>query len=121
DYIKEHSETNPDDPFFQYVAYTAPHWPLHAKEEDIAKYKGRFDQGWDRLREERLNRMIDKGIIDPSWKLTDRDPTQPPWENAQEKEWLLRCMEVYAAQIDSMDQGIGRILDALEETNQFDN
>lgn len=121
DYIKQHSRNTPDDPFFQYVAYTAPHWPLHAKEEDIEKYRGRFDKGWDKLREERLERMIDKGIIDPSWKLTDRDPTQPEWDNAENKEWLLRCMEVYAAQIDSMDQGIGRILNALEETNQLDN
>ncbi len=121
DYINQHSKENPEKPFFQYVAYTAPHWPLHAKEEDVSKYKGRFDEGWDRLREERLNRMIEKGIIDPSWRLTDRDPTQPAWEDAKEKEWLSRCMEVYAAQIDSMDQGIGRILDALEETDQLDN
>lgn len=121
DYIKQHKETNPDEPFFQYVAYTAPHWPLHAKDKDIKKYRGRFDAGWDALREERLERMIEKGIIDPSWKLTDRDPTQPPWDDAENKEWFARCMEVYAAQIDSMDQGIGRIIDALDETGELDN
>ena len=120
-YIKEHHQKYPDRPFFLYTAYTAPHWPLHAREEDIAKYKGRFDKGWDKLREERMQRMIEMGILDPSWKLSDRDPTQPAWEDAEHKEWLLRCMEVYAAQIDRMDQGIGRIIRALEETGQLDD
>lgn len=121
DYIKGHAEKENDEPFFQYVAYTAPHWPLHAKEKDIDKYKGRFDQGWDNLREKRLERLVEMGILDENWELTDRDPSQPAWENAQDKEWLQRCMEVYAAQIDNMDQGIGRIIDTLEETNQLEN
>jgi arylsulfatase len=120
-YIREHCREHPDRPFFEYVAYTAPHWPLHAHDEDIAKYKGRFDAGWDDLRAERLRRLVKSGILKDIWKLTDRDPTQPPWDEAQEKAWLLRCMEVYAAQIDRMDQGIGRILDALEQTGQLDN
>jgi arylsulfatase len=64
---------------------------------------------------------VRSGIIHPNWQLTDRDPTQPPWQEAEDREWLLRCMEVYAAQIDRMDQGIGRILAALEETGQIDN
>jgi Arylsulfatase A and related enzymes len=115
-YIRQHKQANPDTPFFQYVAYTAPHWPLHAHDEDIAKYKGRFDAGWDKLREQRLKRLVDDGIIHPNWQLTDRDPTQPPWTEAEHREWTLRCMEVYAAQIDRMDQGIGRIVAALEET-----
>lgn len=120
-FIREHHQASPDKPLFQYVAYTAPHWPLHAHDEDIAKYKGRFDAGWDRLREERLERLVRASIIDRSWMLTDRDPSQPAWANAEEKEWLLRCMEVYAAQIDRMDQGIGKVLAALEETGRFDN
>ncbi len=120
-YIREHESRYPDAPFFQYVAYTAPHWPLHAHEEDIAKYKGRFDAGWDRLREERMQRLIDMGLIDPAWKLTGRDPSQPAWEDADNKVWRLRCMEVYAAQVDRMDQGIGRILEALEETARIDD
>ena len=121
DFIRDHHRQKPDAPFFQYVAYTAPHWPLHAHEEDIAKYKGRFDAGWDKLREERLARLVASGIIHPSWKLTDRDPTQPPWTEVEHREWLLRCMEVYAAQIDRMDQGIGRILGALEETGRLED
>ncbi|MDH3377601.1 MAG: arylsulfatase [Gammaproteobacteria bacterium] len=120
-YIIEHNATSPNRPFFQYVSYTAPHWPLHAHDEDIAKYKGRFDTGWDRLREERMARMVEAGIIDADWKLTDRDPSQPEWNKANDIEWLLRCMEVYAAQVDRMDQGIGRIVQALETTGQLDN
>lgn len=120
-FIRQHKAEKPNAPFFQYVAYTAPHWPLHAHDEDIAKYKGRFDAGWDKLREERLKRLVDDGIIHPNWRLTDRDPTQPPWTDAEQREWTLRCMEVYAAQIDRMDQGIGRILKSLEETGQMDN
>ena len=120
-FVREHRDESPDAPFFMYVAYTAPHWPLHAHEEDIVKYNGRFDAGWDALREERLDRLVKAGIIHPSWQLTDRDPTQPPWTEAERRDWLLRCMEVYAAQIDRMDQGIGRILAALEETGQLDN
>ncbi len=121
DYIREHAQTSADQPFFEYVAYTAPHWPLHAHEEDIAKYKGRFDQGWDQLRADRLERLVQAGVLDKRWPLTDRDPTQPEWNEAGDKAWLLRCMEVYAAQIDRMDQGIGRIVEALKETGQLDN
>jgi arylsulfatase A-like enzyme len=120
-FIREHSKQHAGKPFFQYVAYTAPHWPLHAHDEDIAKYSGRFDKGWDRLREERLQRLVDSGILRDSWPLSDRDPTQPAWDLAKHKEWLLRCMEVYAAQIDRMDQGIGRILKALEDEGQLDD
>jgi arylsulfatase len=120
-YIKDHAKNNPDTPFFQYVAYTSPHWPLHAFEEDIVKYKGRFGDGWDKLRKQRLKRMVDMGIIDSSWQLSDRDPTQPKWEDAKDKEWRLRCMEVYAAQIDRMDQGIGRIIQSLKDTGQLNN
>ena len=120
-YIREHRKHHTDRPFFQYVAYTAPHWPLHAHEEDIARYKGRFDAGWDTLREQRMGRMIDAGIIEKDWKLTDRDASQPRWEQADDKPHLLRCMEVYAAQVDRMDQGIGRIIEALEDSGQLDN
>jgi len=124
-YIDQHASAHGDQPFFEYVAYTAPHWPLHAHEADIAKYNGRFDAGWDALREARLEKLVASGILKDAWKLTARDPSQPPWSEAQADEqfraWTLRCMEVYAAQIDRMDQGIGRIIAALERTGQFDN
>ena len=121
DYINGHAASGSENPFFTYVAYTAPHWPLHALPEDLERYRGRFDAGWDQLREERLERMVDMGITHGSWRLTHRDPSQLPWEEAPDKEWQARRMEVYAAQIDRMDQGIGRIADSLEETGQLDN
>jgi arylsulfatase len=108
-------------PFFLYVAYTAPHWPLHARDEDIAKYGGRFDDGWDVLRERRLERMREEGILDEAAALSARDPTQPSWHSAQYKDWQATRMEAYAAQIDRVDQGVGRILAALEERGQFDD
>ena len=119
--IREHSEKQSDKPFFQYVAYNAPHWPLHALPEDIAKYKGQYDAGWDQIRLERRKRMIDMGILHEEWKLTDRDSRVPSWEEAENKEWQARRMEVYAAQIDRMDQGIGRILKTLKNTGQWEN
>ncbi|MFT5366611.1 MAG: arylsulfatase A-like enzyme [Candidatus Latescibacterota bacterium] len=121
DYIREHQAAAGDQPFFLYTAFTAPHWPLHAHEEDIEKYNGRFAAGWDQLREERLARMRDLGIVKPEWELSERDASQLPWDEVDHKEWQQRRMEVYAAQIDRMDQGIGRILDTLEETGQLDN
>jgi arylsulfatase len=124
-YIDAHAREHAGTPFFEYVAYTAPHWPLHAHDDDIAKYKGRFDAGWDALREARLEKLVASGILQPQWKLTERDPTQPPWTEAEKDEqfraWTLRCMEVYAAQIDRMDQGIGRILAALERNGRLDD
>ena len=120
-YILDHQQHDPAKPFFQYVAYTAPHWPLHAHDSDIARYKGRFDKGWDALREERLEKLVASGLLDKAWKLSERDATQPPWTQAEHRQWLLRCMEVYAAQVDRMDQGIGRIVEALEKTGRLDN
>ena len=118
----EHAREHAGTPFFAYVAYTAPHWPLHAHDEDIAKYKGRFDAGWDALREERLDRLVDSGILRRAVE-ADRRATRRSrrGREAEHKAWLLRCMEVYAAQVDRMDQGIGRIVAALEETGQLDD
>ncbi|MFX0071773.1 MAG: arylsulfatase [Candidatus Hermodarchaeota archaeon] len=120
-YINIHHQNSPEKPFFLYVAYTAPHWPLHAKEKDIAKYKGRFNPGWDKLRKERLARMVKMNIISKEWQLSTRDEYVPPWEDVKHKEWESRRMEVYAAQIDSMDQGIGKIISVLKKTGQFEN
>jgi arylsulfatase len=113
-FIREHRQKHPTRPFFVYTAFTAPHWPLHAWEEDIAHARGRFDPGWDRLRQARYERMRAMGIIDDRWKLTQRDSRVPPWEDAEHKAWQLRRMEVYAAQIEAMDRGIGRIVEELE-------
>ncbi len=117
-YIREHKT---DNPFFMYVAYTATHWPMHALPQDIAKYKGRYDDGWDALRAERHKRMIEMGIVDKKWKLTLRDKDVLPWTKAKDKEWFARRMEVYAAMLDCMDQGIGRIVEQLKQSGKFEN
>lgn len=120
-FVRRHDREQGDRPMLLYTAYTAPHWPLHALERDIAKYEGRFAAGWDVLREERLDRMRAMGLVEDRWDLSARDERVPPWDEAPFREWEQRRMEVYAAQIDCMDQGIGRILDALEETGRLDN
>ncbi|TYB71459.1 arylsulfatase [Nonomuraea sp. PA05] len=114
-------DTPAGDPFFLYLAYTAPHWPLHAPEEDVARYRGRFDAGWDRLRADRLRRLRDEGILDPAWDLTGRDPRVPAWDEVADQEWEARRMEVYAAQVTRMDRGVGRILDTLERLGRLDD
>lgn len=119
--VKFISEHKKDNPFFMYVAFTSPHWPMHAKPEDIKKYKGRYDKGWDALRTERHQRMIKMGIVDKNWKITPRDRNAPKWEDADLKDWHCRRMEVYAAMVDCMDQGIGRIVSALKKTGKLDN
>lgn len=117
-FIREHDS---DDPFFMYVAYTAAHWPMHALPEDIAKYKGRYDIGWDSLRSERYARMIEMGLIKPGWKMSPAYPADSTWENTYMKEWQAQCMEVYAAMVDNMDQGIGRIMKELKSKGEFEN
>ena len=110
-----------DCPFFVYVAYTAPHWPLHARPEDVEKYRDTYRDGWDALRVRRHQRLIDEGLIHPSWKLSPRDADSVPWDDITHKEWEARRMAVYAAQVDRMDQGIGVILDQLDRQGVRDN
>lgn len=120
-FIRDCHAARPGTPYFLYVAYTAPHWPLHARAEDVEKYRGRFDAGWDELREKRMRRLRELGILDDTVALSGRDPTQPAWHEAEYKEWQARRMEVYAAQIDRMDKGVGRVLAALEEAGDLAN
>ncbi len=118
-YIREHAADHKDQPFFLYVSYTAAHWPMHALDRDIAKYKGRYDAGYEAIREARYKRMKELGVIG-DWKLS---PVATKWKSVNEstRAWELRCMEVYAAMVDSMDQGIGRIVDSLKATGQLEN
>jgi arylsulfatase len=117
-FLKEHPKGNP---FFLYVAYNAAHWPLHAKSEDIEHYKGRFSAGWDHFRDTRHARMKELGVVDPSWKLSPRNPEVPAWEDEEHKAWQERRMEVYAAQITCMDRNINRIVQQLKESGELDN
>jgi arylsulfatase A-like enzyme len=118
-YIREHKD--PGKPFFMYLAHTAPHWPMHALPKDIKKYKGKYDKGWDEIRKARYDKQIQLGLIQKEWKLSPRDSRAPAWEDAPNKEWDINNMEVYAAMIDALDQGVGRIVKALKDTNQFEN
>lgn len=120
-FIAEHHETSHEKPFFLYVPFTCPHWPMHARPENIAKYKGVYDIGWDELRRQRYERQLSMGLVDATTKLTPRDGPSPAWEKAELKEWHIRRMEVYAAMIDCMDQNIGRIIESLKETGEFEN
>ena len=109
------------EPFLLYLAYTAPHWPLHAWPDDIAKYKGKYLAGWDKLRAERHARMIKMGLVKEEWRLTPRDETTWPWEDEKNKELLDLKMAVYAAQVERMDYGIGRVLAKIKDTGKEDN
>ena len=109
------------DPFFLYAAFTAPHWPLQAPAEEIAKYKDRYRGGWDQLRTERHRRQIQSGLVKERWPLTPRDERVPAWEDAPDKEWQTRRMAVYAAQVDRLDQNIGKLTGALEKSGAAEN
>lgn len=105
-------------PFFLYVAQYAPHWPLHAKPGDIARYRDLYQKsGWDEARARRHKRLIELGLIDAGCPLSPRDASAPPWDKAPNKEWEAERMATFAAQVDSLDQSVGRILDALRQAH----
>jgi len=110
-----------DKPFFLYVAYTAPHWPLQAPEADIARYRERYLAGWDVIRTNRYRRQIELGLIDKSWPLSPRDARVAPWEQVPDKAWEANRMATFAAMVEIMDRGIGRILTKLKETGAAQN
>jgi len=103
------------------MAYNAPHWPLHAKEQDIAKYKKRYDIGWDSLRTIRHQKQIELGIVKEGQSAAV-ETNVPKWDSLTEEEqeeWSGK-MEVYAAMVDNLDQNIGRLVAYLKETDQLD-
>jgi arylsulfatase A-like enzyme len=119
-YIKAFSKTK--QPFFLYVAQTAPHWPLHALPEDIKKYENTYKVGWDVIREQRFKKMVEQGVFPADKKiLSQRYKGDVKWEDNPNKEWDAYAMAVRAAMIDRMDQGIGRIIETLRETGELDN
>ncbi len=114
---------NSKKPFFMYLAYTSPHWPLHAPEEEVAKYQGSYMVGWDTLREQRYLNMKNIGIIDRDFPLSPRFENIPEWNSLSQdlKERWDRKMSVYAAEISIMDKGIGRVMEELEKRGMKDN
>ncbi len=117
-FIAEHGQAHADKPFFMYLAYTAAHWPMHAPERDIAKFKGRYDEGYEPIRKARYEKMQKLGVIQPGWKLSKQ---AEDWTAVKDKAWDARCMEVYAAMIHNMDRGIGRVVEQLRKGGQLDN
>ncbi len=108
---------DPARPFLLYMAHYAPHWPLHAKPEDIAKYRDLYRQrGWDALREQRLRGLVERGLLPAHTRLAPRDARAAPWDEVKFHDWEAERMAVYAAQIDSLDQSVGRLMAALRES-----
>ena len=118
-FITDHENARDEKPFFVYVSFTAAHWPMHAREKEIAKYQGKYDVGYQATRDARYARMLDLGVI-------QTDNTQnwlidPDWLETEHLQWDIRNMEVYAAMIDRMDQNIGKIVRCLEQHDELDN
>lgn len=110
-----------DAPFLLHLCYTAPHYPIHARPEDIEKYRGKFRMGWDEMRRQRYQRQVAMGLIDSArYPLSAFDSRAYPWESANQEFEDLR-MAVYAAMVDRVDQNIGRLLATLEELKIDDN
>ena len=117
--LKNIKEDKGDKPFFMYVAYTAAHWPMHAPESVISKYRGKYDKGWDFIRQQRLIKMKKLGVVDSN---IDLSPVENySWEEEPDKVPMARRMETYAAMIDIMDQGIGMIVDELKKKGIYEN
>lgn len=108
-------------PFFMYVAFQEPHWPVQAKPQDIAKYKGKFDDGWDALRTRRYQKMLDMGLITADEMPVATNASGRTWENETDKAFQSANMEVHAAMVDCVDQNIGRIIAELKRRGIFDN
>ncbi len=137
DFITDHAvqlidgyTAEPQKPFFMYVAYTAPHWPMQARAGDIEHYRGVYDKGWDAIRQARFDRQVEMGLVKKEWglspraflsSLNDGDSKVGPWETAPAKEWQARRMEVYAAMVETMDRGVGRIMTELTDKKLDEN
>jgi len=123
EWITQHATSSPDRPFFLYLAFQTPHGPLHAKAEDLQRYRGRFNEGWDVLRRRRYERQRAAGLIEPNAGFAPRNPGVPDWAslNSDERELFARYMEVYAALLDNADQNVGRLMNCLRRVGLFDN
>jgi arylsulfatase A-like enzyme len=106
-------------PFFLYLAHAAPHWPLHAHEEDIAKYDGTYSKGWDAIRTARHEEMLARGVLQHAWAISPRDEQAPAWADVKVKDWEASRMAVYAAMIDRLDQSMGRVLATLKRLGKY--
>ena len=111
------------DPFLLYIAFNAPHYPLHAPETDVKKYDGRYDGGWDQLRATRYAKQLKIGLVPEKYKLSNRPEHIPAWDDlsAKDRQWEADRMEVFAAMVEVMDSNIGRIIAKLKDKGAWDN
>ncbi|AKJ65295.1 arylsulfatase [Kiritimatiella glycovorans] len=143
EYLRQHKRQAPDRPFFGYIAFISPHFPLHAPQKDIDRYRGRYDTGWDRVREQRYRRQREAGIVDCPLSERIEDFAAPhmkqeklkkvygegetryavAWDSLEENQQAYQAekMAIHAAMIDRMDREIGRILDELRAQGEFEN
>lgn len=123
-FIDEHEAgEGKDQPFFLYLAFTAPHWPHHAHDQELEKYRGKYAMGWDKLREQRFARQKESGLIPASWQISPRDPDVPAWDSLDEQQ-RKECsdrMSGYAAMIDRVDQKIGDLIATLKKHHAYEN
>ncbi len=119
-YLQEFRESG-SDPFVLYLAFTAPHWPLHAPDEDIDRYQGKYDNGWEAVRAGRHERMKELGILHPDCELSPLDVV--PWQETPEERrtTLAHRMAIYAAMVDRLDQNVGRLVSTLKELGVLDD
>ncbi len=117
-FVDEHLKEHSKEPFFMYVAFTAAHWPMHALPEDIAKYKGKYDVGYEPIRKARFEKAAKLGLIDGNQPISQQ---AGDWSMAKNKKWEAACMECYAAIVDRLDQGIGKLIAELKKTGQLEN
>jgi len=120
-FLGEHKKQHATDPFFLYLAYTAPHFPMHAYESDIAKYEKTYLAGWDTIRNKRYTRMQQMGLVDERYQLSPRPENIQEWDSIADKKTWARKMAVYAARSERVDQNIGRLIESLKKNGQYEN
>ncbi len=110
-------------PFFLYLAFNAPHYPLMAPPQEIAKFRGKYKLGWDKLREQRRARQIELGIVDKAWALSPRPPAVEAWDSLtpEQQDRFDQIMAIYAAVVAHMDAAVGRLVEALRQRGALDN
>jgi arylsulfatase A-like enzyme len=123
EFINQHVEKRNNDPFFMYIAYQAPHWPLHALPEDIAKYKGKYMEGWESVRQKRFDKQMELGLFPTGTTLPVIDENIRKWADCswEEKVKWDEQMAVYAAMVDRVDQNVGKIKKRLQEMGELEN
>ena len=117
-YIKD---SDKEKPLFLYFTPTAPHWPLHAPDDEIEPYMETYRVGWDAIRQQRHQRMIELGVLNANCPLSERSKGIVPWSQAKDKEWEARRMATHAAMVTIMDRSIGQIIEALKKTGRYEN